>query len=81
MSSHLTELAHVPALADHWVAIEPAGTSRRPSANDSHAGLAPLLRLPTGAAVVDADADLDALCARISAENKTSLTIVFNARR
>ena len=59
----IAELAHLPELQDRWVAIDPRGG----------AGIA----LRTGAVVVDYDDELDELCLRISAANRTSLTILY----
>ena len=64
-------LAHED-LHDHWVAIDPAGGP----AGRPRGGIGgPALR--SGAVVVDHDAEIDALCARISAAQKTSLHIVY----
>jgi len=61
---------HWPALRDHWVAIDTTGRVRSDET--------PLrLRLHTGAVVIDADAELDVLCRRLSAERRTSLTILY----
>jgi hypothetical protein len=60
-------LSLVPTLRGNWVALDPA-----PRANDET-----LCTLRSGAAVVDADENLDVLCRRIKAARKTSLTIVF----
>lgn len=65
----LRELAQVPALRGHWVAIDPRGLGRRQT---------PLyFSLKSGAVVVDADLELDALCERLRASRETSLTIVY----
>ena len=66
----LAELASVPSLKDRWVAIDPRGT-----APDRDTPLSVSLR--SGAVVVDADDELDVLCARLNAAKLTSLTIVF----
>ncbi len=62
------ELQHLSDLHDRWVAIDPRGGT----------GLFPLR---SGAVVVDHDEEIDELCRRITAEHKTSLTIVFCGRR
>jgi hypothetical protein len=67
------ELAQVPSLKDRWVAIDPRG-----SAGDD----TPLrVALTSGAVVVDADDELDVLCARLKAARRTSLTIVYAGDR
>jgi hypothetical protein len=66
----LAELASVPSLKDRWVAIDPRG-----NAPDRDTPLQVSLR--SGAVVVDADDELDVLCARLNAARLTSLTIVF----
>jgi len=68
--SPLAELSCLPSLRDQWVAIDPAGITRTSETP---------LRLPlrSGAVVIDADEDLDVLCRRLSAERRTSLTILF----
>ena len=68
--SSLAELANVPSLKDRWVAIDPRGGSP-----DRDTPLSVALR--SGAVVVDADDELDVLCARLNAAKLTSLTIVF----
>jgi hypothetical protein len=66
----IPELQAVPALRDHWVAIDTTGRIRSDQT--------PLrVRLQNGAVVVDADAELDVLCRRLSEERRTSLTILF----
>ena len=71
MSPHaLAELAKVPSLKDRWVAIDPRG-----SAPDRDTPLQ--VALASGAIVVDADDELDVLCARLNAAKLTSLTIVY----
>lgn len=63
------EISQVPTLRRQWVAIDPRGLSDR---------ITPLkVSLRSGAVVVDADAELDVLCARLKAEGETSLTIVY----
>ena len=59
------ELLQLEQLHHHWVAIAPSG----------HPG--GLASLRSGAVVVDYDAEIDQLCARISASQKTSLTIIY----
>jgi hypothetical protein len=66
----LAELTSVPSLKDRWVAIDPNGT-----VPDRETPLSVSLR--SGAVVVDADDELDVLCARLNAARLTSLTIVF----
>jgi hypothetical protein len=58
------ELRQVAELRDRWVAIDPRGG----------AGIAPLR---SGGVVVDCDAELDELCARLDDEQRTSLTIFY----
>lgn len=59
----------MPSLRERWVAVDPRGMSDRAT---------PLqLMLQSGAVVVDADPDLDVLCARLRARRETSLTIVY----
>jgi hypothetical protein len=71
LSPHaLAELASVPSLKDRWVAIDPQGLRA-----DRDTPLQVALR--SGAVVVDADDELDVLCARLNAARMTSLTIVF----
>lgn len=66
----IAELAKLPSLRDRWVAIDPQGTVADRAT--------PLqVALASGAVVVDADDELDVLCARLSAAKLTSLTIVF----
>lgn len=63
------ELSKVPSLRDRWVAIDPRGLSDR---------VTPLrFSLRSGAVVVDADDELDVLCARLKAQGQTSLTILY----
>ena len=71
MSPHaLAELTKVPSLKDRWVAIDPRG-----NAPDRDTPLQ--VALASGAVVVDADDELDVLCARLNAAKLTSLTIVY----
>ena len=75
MSTHaLAELAAVPSLENRWVAIDPAGSSTP----DRETPLKVALR--SGAVVVDADPELDVLCARLKKRKLTSLTIVYAGR-
>lgn len=70
----IAELAKVPSLKNRWVAIDPRG-----SVPDS---VTPLkVALQSGAVVVDADDELDVLCARLNAARLTSLTIVYAGTR
>ncbi|HEX4460213.1 MAG TPA: hypothetical protein VIA18_19680 [Polyangia bacterium] len=68
------ELANVPSLQDRWVAIDPRG-----SAPDKDTPLR--VALTSGAVVVDADDELDVLCARLKEARRTSLTIVYCGNR
>ena len=68
------ELANVPSLQDRWVAIDPRGSG---SEKDTPLRMA----LKSGAVVVDADDELDVLCARLKAARRTSLTIVYCGNR
>jgi hypothetical protein len=69
------ELSSLSSLQGLWVAIAPAST---PS-NDR---VTPLrVALQSGEVVVDADDELDVLCARLKAAKQTSLTIVYNGKR
>jgi hypothetical protein len=70
------ELASVSILRNRWVAVD---TSPRPTPRPVAAPLHVALR--SGAVVVDADAELDELCARLKAARQTSLMIVFNGAR
>ena len=71
MSPHaLAELSKVPSLKDRWVAIDPRG-----NAPDRDTPLQ--VALQSGAIVVDADDELDVLCARLTEAKLTSLTIVY----
>jgi hypothetical protein len=71
LSPHaLAELAKVPSLKDRWVAIDPRG-----AAPDRDTPLQ--VALASGAIVVDADDELDVLCARLNEAKLTSLTIVY----
>jgi hypothetical protein len=56
---------------DRWVAIDPRGAVR----DGRETPL--LVALRSGAVVVDADDQLDVLCARLKAARQTSLTIVY----
>ncbi len=67
----IRELANVPLLRDRWVAIDPRGAARDGRATPL------MVALRSGAVVVDADAELDVLCARLKAARQTSLTIVY----
>jgi hypothetical protein len=70
----IRELCLLPELAGNWVAIDPRGCS-----NDR---ITPLrFSLRSGAVVVDADPELDVLCARLRASKETSLTIVYAGSR
>lgn len=70
----IAELANVPSLKNRWVAIDPRG-----SLPDTVTPLKVALR--SGAVVVDADDELDVLCARLSAAKLTSLTIVHTGKK
>jgi hypothetical protein len=70
----IAELAKVPSLRDRWVAIDPQGTVA-----DRETPLQ--VALTSGAVVVDADDELDVLCARLTAAKLTSLTIVFAGQK
>jgi hypothetical protein len=79
-ASQLPELSDVPQLSGRWVALAPAGSGIRPVAGAPAAKPNRLrfpLQLRSGAVVVDADRELDVLCARLRAAEETSLTIVF----
>ena len=71
-TTSLRELSSLPSLRNHWVAVDPRGIGPQ---NDRHTPLRVSLR--SGAIIVDADPDLDVLCARLRAAKETSLTIVF----
>ena len=58
----------VPTLREHWVAVD--ATPGAPS-------LPQIAALDSGAVVVDADPELDALCSRLSEAGKSSLTILY----
>jgi hypothetical protein len=73
--STIRELSHIPKLRGCWVAVDPRGPA--PGANRGAATSLPVA-LRSGEVVVDADAELDVLCARLSADRRTSLTIFFN---
>ncbi len=62
----------LPTLRDHWVAVD---------STPSEAARPQLAALESGAIVVDADEELDALCARIAATGQTSLTILYAGDR
>lgn len=70
----IRELAKVPSLRDRWVAIDERGLR---SERDTPLRVA----LASGAVVVDADHELDVLCARLRASRETSLTIVHVGTR
>ena len=72
--SHARDLSTVPSLEGRWVAIDPRGH------HDDR--VTPLrVALQSGAIVVDADDELDVLCARLNKAKQTSLTIVYNGKR
>jgi hypothetical protein len=87
------DLRDLPHLRQCWVALDiaPHATPPRSGAEPSVWALgrwaAPKptpkptngLLLKSGAMVVDADPNLDELCARLRAANRSSLTIVFAA--
>jgi hypothetical protein len=56
------------------VAIDPRG-----HASDRQTPLR--VALQSGAVVVDADGELDVLCARLKAARQSSLTIIYNGKR
>jgi hypothetical protein len=73
MSNALRDLSSVKSLQGRWVAIDPSGHK-----NDR---ITPLrVNLQSGAVVVDADDELDVLCARLKAAKQSSLTIVYNGK-
>jgi hypothetical protein len=73
LSTAFAEIETIPALHDQWVAIDPAGGPPIPRKDPT-----PLrFMLRSGAVVIDADPELDVLCRRLSAERRTSLTIVY----
>lgn len=72
MTPILSELAAVPALHNRWVAVDRRGL--RAGGSDA---APPTVALRSGAIVVDADPALDALCARIDSNQRTSLSIFF----
>jgi hypothetical protein len=74
LPSALTDLSSVPHLQGLWVAIDPRGRS-----NDRETPLR--VALHSGAVVVDADGELDVLCARLKDDKRTSLTIVYNGKK
>ena len=67
------ELSQVPTLHGRWVANDPRGLSDRITPHK--------VSLKSGAVIVDADDELDVLCARLKAEGQTSLTIVYAGNR
>jgi hypothetical protein len=69
----LRELSNLPSLRNRWVAIDPRGAHK--GHKDQTTPL--LIALRSGAVVVDADDELDVLCARLKARKETSLTIVY----
>jgi hypothetical protein len=70
-------LRRVPSsLEGLWIAIAPPATGQ---SNDRDTPLR--VALASGDVVVDADDQLDVLCARLKAEKLTSLTIVYNGKR
>ncbi len=71
MSNAQRDLSSVPSLRGQWVAIDPRGRN-----DDRETPLR--VALTSGAVVVDADGELDVLCARLKASKQTSLTIVYN---
>lgn len=74
MRDAISDLSSVPSLRGLWVALD-----YRPRTNDRETPLKVALR--SGAVVVDADDELDVLCARLKAAKQTSLTIVYNGKR
>jgi hypothetical protein len=68
----IQELAKLPMLRNRWVAIDPRGAREDTPL---------LISLRSGAVVVDADDELDVLCARLRARKETSLTIVYARAR
>ncbi len=83
MSHAVRELASVSSLQNLWVAIDPRGESPRDRhGRDLSDRETPLrVTLQSGAMVVDADGELDVLCARLKAAKQTSLTIIYNGKR
>ena len=77
MSHAHSDLASVPSLQGLWVAIDSGGGPRPRSDRETPLRVA----LQSGAVVVDADDELDVLCARLKASKQTSLTIVYNGKR
>jgi hypothetical protein len=67
------QLSSVPSLEGLWVAIAPS------SSNDRDTPLR--VALQSGQMVVDADDQLDVLCARVKASRQTALTIIYNGKR
>ncbi len=78
MSNALRDLSSVKSLQGRWVAIDPQGNSRA-QRNDRETPLR--VSLQSGAVVVDADDELDVLCARLKKAKQSSLTIVYNGKR
>ena len=74
MRDALSDLSSVPSLRGLWVALD-----YRPRVSDRETPLKVALR--SGAVVVDADDELDVLCARLKEAKQTSLTIVYNGKR
>jgi hypothetical protein len=74
LGNALRDLSKVPSLQGRWVAIDPAGHH-----DDRETPLR--VALQSGAIVVDADDELDVLCARLKKAKQTSLTIVYNGKR
>jgi hypothetical protein len=73
LSNPQRELSTLPSLQGLWVAIASTPSNDR---------VTPLrVALQSGAVVVDADDELDVLCARLKAAKQTSLTIVYNGKR
>lgn len=72
----LAELSAVPSLENRWVAIDPAGST--PSRDRE---TPPKVALRSGAVVVDADHELDVLCARLKQRKLTSLTILYTGKK
>jgi hypothetical protein len=73
----LSDLSSVPSLRGLWVALD--YRPRVPHNSDRETPLRVALR--SGAVVVDADDELDVLCARLKDSKQTSLTIIYNGKR
>ena len=73
MGNPQREISSVRSLEGLWVAIAPS------SSNDRDTPLR--VALNSGQVVVDADDQLDVLCARLKAARQTALTIVYNGKR